>query len=141
MADLRAVLTDYYQQHGELTPEIVVEEARPETAPLHHRFEWDDAIAGEAYRREQASELIRSVNITFAVTPKGERKTVRAFYSVHQAGSVDKRGYAPTENLLEDPLATKILLKELEREVIDLKRKYGHLEQFAQIVRATVQDP
>ena len=33
-----------------LTPELVVEDARPEESPLHAHFEWDDQIAGEQFR-------------------------------------------------------------------------------------------
>lgn len=138
MANLREILTDIYEAHGELSPDIVVEEARPKGAPLHHRFEWNDSVAGDAYRRVQATELIRSVKIQFAITPKGERKYIRAFHSLYESGSADRYGYAPTEELVQDELSRKILLKQLEREIADLKRKYGHLNEFAEIVRTAV---
>lgn len=138
MADLRAELTGIYQKYGELTPRAVVEEARPETAPLHHRFEWSDEIAGEAYRRVQAQELIRSVRIQYAVDHKGERKYVRAFTSV--ASDPDKSGYVPTEELVEDEVATKILLRQCAREITDLKRKYGHLSEFVQLMREAAEE-
>lgn len=138
MADLRAELTGIYQKHGELTPQAVVDEARPETAPLHSRFEWDDELAGEAYRRVQASELIRSVRIQYAIDPEtSERKYVRAFYSVRSIDS-NKSGYAPTEDIVQDEFATKILLKQCQREIADLKRKYGHLNEFAALIREAV---
>lgn len=138
MADLRAELTGIYQKYGELTAQAVVEEARPETAPLHHRFEWDDAIAGEAYRCTQAAELIRSVRIQYAIDPKGERKYIRAFSSLRDGGDTERGGYVPTEELVQDELATKILLKQCEREINDLKRKYGHLKEFAELIRQAV---
>jgi len=138
MADLRSVLTGYYEKHSELTPQIVVDESRDESAPLHHRFEWDDEIAGEAWRREQASVLIRSVKVVFAETPKGERKYVRAFSSLTEAGDTERTGYVPTEELVQDELATKILLKQCEREIRDVKRKYGHLAEFAELMRAAI---
>jgi hypothetical protein len=135
MSDLRSVLTEQYQRHGELTPQIVVEEARPETAPLHGRFEWDDEIAGERYRLVQAAELIRSVRIIFSDNKTGERKSVRGFHSLHQAGDTERGGYAPTEEIIQDELATKLLLRELKREIADLKKKYAMFEDFAGIVR------
>jgi hypothetical protein len=136
MANLRGTLTAIYEKHGELNGQIVVEEARPENAPLHHRFEWDDAIAGEAYRVIQGEDLIRSVKIRFDVA--GERKHTRAFISGRDAGDVERGGYRPTEEVVEDELAMKILLRELEREIADIKRKYGHLVEFADIVKAAV---
>ena len=38
--------------------------------------------------------------------------------------------------VVEDDLALKLLLRELEREIADLKRKYGHLAEFADMMRA-----
>lgn len=136
MSDLRSVLTGIYQKHGELTEQLIVDEARPKTAPLHHRFEWDNKLAGEAYRRVQAGELIRSVKIRFDVA--GERKSVRGFISSHEAGDAQRGGYRPTEEVVEDDLALKLLLRELERAIADLKRKYGHLNEFADLLREAI---
>jgi hypothetical protein len=44
---------------GTLTPAAVVDAARGESNPLHHRFCWDDTRAAELYRLEQARHLIR----------------------------------------------------------------------------------
>lgn len=138
MSDLRAALADIYQQRGELTPQIVVDEARPKGAPLHDRFEWNDKQAGEAYRRVQAAQLIRSVRIEFIGPTSGERKFVRGFHSLRQSGDDERDGYAPTDEIVQDEMATKILLRQFEREIADLKRKYGHLAEFAQIIREAV---
>lgn len=135
MADLRASLTRIYEKNGELTPAGVVDEARPEDSELHHRFEWDDAIAGEAYRRTQASELIRSVRIMFSDNATGEPKSVRAFQSLRETGAEDRMGYAPTREIIEDELATRILLQNFKREAAELQRKYGHLTEFIDWVR------
>jgi hypothetical protein len=131
MSDLRSALLNIYTNRGELTPQIVVDEARPEGAPLHDRFEWNDKTAGEAYRRVQAGQLIRSVQIEYV---PDERKYVRAFSSVRQTDT-EKRGYQPTEEILSDPLRAKILLRECQRAIADLKLKYGHLAEFAELLR------
>lgn len=52
-----------YTKHNELTAPLVVDAARPEDAPLHPVFEWDDSIAAERHREHQARNLIRSVQI------------------------------------------------------------------------------
>lgn len=134
--DLRGTLTDIYQKHGELTEQILVDEARPKNAPLHHRFEWNNTVAGEAYRRVQAAELIRSVRIRFDVS--GERKHIRAFISGRDSGDTERGGYRPTEEVVEDELALKLLLRELEREIADIKRKYGHLVEFALVLQEAI---
>lgn len=53
-----------------LTPKAVVEEARPEDAPLHPAFEWDNDTAAEKYREHQATNLIRRVRVVAAPAPK-----------------------------------------------------------------------
>jgi hypothetical protein len=52
-----------YTRHNELTASLVVDAARPEDAPLHPGFEWNDSIAAERHREHQARNLIRSVQI------------------------------------------------------------------------------
>jgi hypothetical protein len=138
MADLRGELTAIYRKNGELTPQSVVDEARPETAPLHSRFEWDDSIAGEKYRIVQAQQLIRSVRIEYTDS-SGEKKKVRGFFPIRDVEeSPEKAGYSPTEDIVQNDICLKILLRQLERDIADLKRKYGHLAEFADIVRAAI---
>lgn len=48
---------------GRLTPEAVVLDASDPDSPLHGEFEWDDRKAGDAWRLEQARQLIRGVKV------------------------------------------------------------------------------
>ena len=67
-----------------LTAIQVVESAADPSSPLHAEFEWDDTVAAQAYRVEQAKYLIRHIRVMVndqeprhlfvSVTlPKGER--------------------------------------------------------------------
>jgi hypothetical protein len=140
MSDLRTQLTGIYQAHGELTPQIVVDEARPIDAPLHNRFEWDDSIAGENYRLIQASRIIRVVRIEYTSPQSEEKKFIRAFSSLHESGEPERQGYAPTEEILQNEMTRKILLRNLQREIVSLKKRYGHMAEFADILRAALDD-
>lgn len=51
------------QDRGELKAPDVVDEARPEDALLHPAFEWNDQIAAELHRQDQARYLIRAVQV------------------------------------------------------------------------------
>lgn len=135
MADLRDVLTDIYTRRGSLTPEDVVEESKPVDSPLHHRFVWDDVEAGGRYRLVQAAALIRSVKVRFVEPDSQEAREVRAFVSVRETADPERCGYQPTEEVLADPLASAILLRELERAITDLKRRYGHLKDYREVIR------
>jgi len=139
MADLRSALTDHYKRHGSLTPEGIEAEARPVDAPLHDRFEWDDAAGGYKYRLIQAQALIRSVRIEYTTPGSEEKKFIRAFSSLHESSeSAEKQGYAPTEEILENELTRKILLRNMERDIAVLKRRYGHLAEFAQMMHEAI---
>ncbi|MBF6368375.1 hypothetical protein IU469_22015 [Nocardia puris] len=131
---LHAQLLEIRAARGQLTPQDVVDTARDSSHPLHHRFEWDDATAGEAYRRIQAAELIRSVRLVYAESPEGEPRSVRGWSTL--PGST---GYKPTEEVAADPFAAKLLLREAEREFRAFQRKYGHLREFADMVLTQVQ--
>lgn len=131
MANLRDQLLGIRAQHGRLTPEIVVDEARPEEHPLHARFEWNDTVAAEQWRREQASELIRSVKIRY-VDSSAKTGEVRAFVAVR--GESPAADYQPTEEALSDPFTAKLLLAEFEREWRAFKARYEHMAEFAEVI-------
>lgn len=138
MGSLRDELQSIYDARGELTPKAVVEVARNTNHPLHHRFEWDDRVAGERYRLVQASELIREVKVTYT-TPSGEDHTVRAFTSVRLAQDVQSQAYKPTDEVLEDEFMRNLVLNECQREIDTLNKKYGHLKEYAALLRAAAE--
>jgi hypothetical protein len=137
MSSLRDILTDHYNRHGEIQPRRLWQEARPQGAPLHHHFDWNNKTAGDNYRDIQAAQLIRSCRIAFTDPAEpAERRYVRAFSSVRQNVDPDKTGYRPTEEIAADPLAAKILLREAEREWKEFQRKYGHLKGFIEMIQS-----
>lgn len=131
---LRDELQKIYDTQQKLTPPVVVNEASDPSSVLHHRFEWDDKVAGHKYRLVQAAELIRSVKITYAKSADGADKTVRAFVTTRSDADPANATYRPTEEIVADPLTRQMLLRECEREWRRFEAKYGHLEEFAQIV-------
>lgn len=52
-------LNELHKKSGRITPDIVLQDAEDETSPLHGYFEWDDSVAGHAYRIDQARTLRR----------------------------------------------------------------------------------
>lgn len=130
---LRDELQAVYDQHRKLTPALVVDEARPEEHPLHGRFEWDDSVAGEAWRRQQAHELIRSVKVVYREADEsGPQQHVRAFHAVRSAAG---HVYEPVEKVVEDPFTTKLVLSDMEREWRTLRSRYENFAEFTAMVR------
>jgi hypothetical protein len=98
-------LTRIYNEHGALSAQVVVDAARPEDAPLHPAFEWDDSTAAEAYRREQARTLIKVVR----VRESEDKPSAPAFLNVTTLGPAaedgevrSSRGYHPLAVVLAD---------------------------------------
>ena len=129
--NLRDELLAVRERHGWLTPEAVVGEARSPQHPLHHEFEWDDAIAAHEHRLEQARELIRSVRITYT-SAKGP-VSIRAFHSLPSTGP-SKMAYDPVEEIVENPVSREMLLREMDQDWKRFKAKYQHLKEFASLV-------
>jgi hypothetical protein len=133
---LRDELQKIYDQNGRLTPALVVDEARDESHPLHSRFEWDDAAAGEAWRRQQAHELIRSVRVVYReADDKNPEKSVRAFHAVR---SEKEHVYEPVEKVVADDFTRQLVLRDMEREWQALRRRYDQFAEFLEMVRRDV---
>lgn len=136
MTGLRDQLTAIHDQHGGLTPTLVVDLARDAGHPLHGHFEWDDTVAAEKWRRTQAGELIRSVGFVVREgTDKNPSESVRAFQAVRgEEGFVYRR----SEEIAEDPFLTKLVLADMERDWKALKRRYQRFSEFVAMVRKDV---
>lgn len=130
--NLRDELTKIRSQHGVLTPEAVVEAARPADSPLHRRFEWDDAAAAEGYRREQARHLICEARLVY-VDRRGKDRDVRAFHAVR---TDEGFAFEPSDEIAADPLLSAIVMRDMEREWKALRSKYADFKEFWQMVNA-----
>lgn len=131
MADLRSELLAIRSEYGTLTPANVVDAARAEDHPLHSRFEWDDAVAGEKYRLGQARQLIRVVRETY--TDAGGRPAdVRTFHAIPRAEG--GMAYEPLSEIVHDDIASQVLLRSMEREWRQLKARYEKFAEFRTLV-------
>lgn len=96
-ADVRERLEELTKAHGGvLTPEVVVEDARNESSPLHKHFEWSEKKAAEAFRIEQARRLIREVKIQIVTE---SRRITTVAYIRNPDASAGEAGYVPTLSL------------------------------------------
>lgn len=137
MSDLRGLLQTVYDDNGRLTPQLVVDAARPKRHPLHNRFEWNNAVAGEAWRVHQAHELIQSVRVTYRdATETDVGASGRAFIAVPVDSGNRIYVYEPAEVVALDPMKRTLVLHEMERGWQDLKRRYGDFSEFVDMVRA-----
>ena len=116
------------EKNGGLTAKRLVDESRPEDAPLHKEFEWDDATAAEAYREEQARYIIRSIVIQPEPT---KNDVVRAFFPV-----AEQKVFESLPVILSDAKKTSALLDMALRELKAFELKYATLSQLAPVFEA-----
>lgn len=131
-------LEELRQRHSGLTAEIVLEEARPPSSPLHPAFEWNDKKAAEEYRKEQARSLIRSV-VVYDAVPQ-QPVPVRAFVVVRE--EEDKQIYTATSIALSDPTLRAQVLRRALSELEDWSERYHVLRELADVIdlsRRTIQ--
>jgi hypothetical protein len=107
------------RRDGTIKPAVVVDEARPEEAPLHPAFEWRDPVAAEQWREHQATTLIKVVRVVPAA-PVEER--VASVRPVTQAPAPVVERY--------DPMAKEVM--EAVGLVVEARRKIEALKLRAQ---------
>lgn len=137
-------LQGIYERNGSLTPQLVVDEARDNSHPLHGHFEWDDATAGEAYRCGQAAQMIRRVHIT-RIKQDGAEAVTRAWVSrVEIEGNAsakanDNQGhYLPIHVVISSSDLRPKYEQAMEREWRQLYMKYKEFQSFLDMVSADI---
>lgn len=126
---------------GLLTAEVVVEDARNPSSPLHAHFDWDNDVAAEKWRLEQARRLIRSVKITVEV--------VEDLVAVPKYVHVPEVGYRETAVVRKtEDTARAALDYELQRLAASLARVVavadglglrGEVREVENVVKATIE--
>jgi len=135
ISNLRDELLRIRAEYGELTAETIVAAATSESSAIHSQFEWDDSEAAHQYRLNQARRLVKIVKEPY-VRPTGEQGKVRFF---HATQDDNRTVYNPLSEIVQDPIASQILLRQAEREWRALWARYQHLSEFVDIVRGVVQ--
>ncbi len=110
-----------------LTARNLLEVSRPEEAPLHNEFEWDDSIAAEAYREEQARYIIRQLVIQ---TEEEQPATVRAFFKI------EGKTYEDVGTILMSPTKTQAMLERALTEFRAFRAKYYSLKELTPLFEA-----
>lgn len=115
------------EREGRLTAKELVNESRPEDAPLHKEFEWRDNVAGELWREHQARKIINSVVIAHY-----QREPVRAFFTVE----VKEAEYYHIDTIMQQEDKHAALLKMALRELEAFQVKYATLLELSTVFEA-----
>ena len=123
------MIEDLHNKGTEITPELLVELSRDPASPAHDEFEWDDTVAAEKYRTEQARLLIAHIRIIREDEPEPEYKE-RAFVSAPGCNHV----YVPLKSALGNEGYRDHLLKQAKNDCEIFLAKYRRLQELAGVV-------
>lgn len=126
-------------EYGKLTPVTMVEAARsdgPVECPVYDRFRFDDdASAAEAWRLDEARNIIRHIKVTYRKSERSAERTVRAYHAVPDTDGPEPYRFERVEDVAADPMMRQIVLRDMEREWKTLKSRYGHMVEFVDLVQ------
>lgn len=117
----------------------VLDSARPKDSPLHPAFEWDDGVAAEAYRLNQARHIIRAVVIT-EQREDGELVKARVFaWTPPQRGNEEEDSedtsnagkYRMVSAIIQQPDQFALALAALNRKLQEALTSVRELENAA----------
>lgn len=129
------ICQEIIDQDGAVTPKRLIDVSRPEDAPLHNEFEWDDGVAAEKFREEQARQIIKNVIIVDSSIE--EERTIKA--------EIGDRAFVPTDERLHRyvNIATAIdndkwrenLLNQARKDMYAFRAKYFRLTELQYIIK------
>ena len=119
-----------YEEHGKLTPPLIVEDARNDDRETHKLLEWDETTAAEKYRNEQARHIMRNI-IVVQSTPAAKSEVeeppkvikFRAFENVETVEQ--ERYFMPMQVAVSREDTRNYMLKEAMLALQSFRQKYG----------------
>ena len=124
-AEERKVLERIAREHGGmLMVDDVLEAAKDPKSVLHKHFQWDNDKAAEAWRKQQARQLIQKVTVTIEKAPDVH---IRAFVSL-STDQHDGGGYRMTANVLSDEHLKGQLLHDMQLALVKWKKQITLLD-------------
>lgn len=117
------------KEYGEVTAQLLLDNARSKKSKLHDLFEWNDTVAAEKFRLAQATQIITALAVVYEDTTE-EPKTVRAFANI---GAKNKGSFITMATALSDEQSRAIVLKHALEELQAFRSKYADLTELAEI--------
>ena len=110
-----------------LTAQELVDVSKPESAPLHNAFEWDDATAGNEWRKYQARNMIRSLMIV-----RNDQEPIKMYFNLEKK----EPEYKSIELILESESDYQKMLNNALRELNSFRTKYEKLTELRSVFAA-----
>ena len=129
-ANTAGAVCEQLEAAGNLSAKSLLDASRPEGAPLHSEFEWDDSVAAEKFREGQARCIINHLVVRLDEKPD---EPVRGFFRITQQAA----SYTNVQAILTHRDLRADLVQQALEEMAAFERKYGTLAELAMIFEAT----
>jgi hypothetical protein len=129
-------LVEISKKRGEITPPLVLKDAKNPKSPLHSYFEWDNTKAAEKWRIAQAGELIRHIDVE-VIKDDGKTEDIRYFFSVQSDESTTsepKSVYVSLNTIMTDSDKRAEVIAYAKRELLGWKERYQQYSELSDIV-------
>lgn len=93
-AVVEAALSAMVKDHGTVSAQIILEDAKSSEHPLHEYFEWDDSAAANKYRLRQAYEMIMATKFV-CFLKEDRRKKIASIVTGSKPSAVPLRRFLP----------------------------------------------
>lgn len=110
----------------EATAKQILDYARDENTELHKCFEWDDSIAAERWRLQQARLIV--CNLVYQEPEKHEPTRIRVMQST------ENNTYKPVRLILQNKTEYEQLLSRALAELHAFKERYKNLSELEEIL-------
>ena len=124
-------------EHGEVTPELLLESARPEDSILHSCYEWDDAKAAEKYRLNQSKMIISNLIVVSADNGQ-EMPQTNAFVTIKERN--EKAAYVSIFRAMADRTTKEQVIKNASAEMAMFIKKYENIINVAELLEKVLSE-
>ena len=126
------------RKYGEVTPQILVDDARPEDALMHPLYEWNDSIAAEKYRLGQSRRITNDLIVVRVSYEEPELpEPAKAFVSIKPRN--ESASYKPIVEALSDEDTKKQVIENARMELDSYTRKYRNLVDLVPILEEMIE--
>lgn len=119
-------------EHGEITPRILLEDARQEGSVLHSCYEWDDTKAAEKYRFHQSKLIIANLTVV-SINDSEEIRPTNAFITINERN--ERASYVSVVQALSNKETKEQVIRNAKAELNMFKRKYQNLVDLSKLLK------
>lgn len=119
-----------------VTAKELLDASRDDNAPLHCCFEWDDSVAAELFRTEQARRIVGSIEIEIVKETSAPALKTRLFVNVQPVMRREQGKFVAFDVAFGNKDYRQQVLHNALGELLAFKRKYSSYQELTDVFNA-----